>query len=66
VVVGRARDHALAPALAAALVGFLVVGLFDSLLDAPRVAFLFQLLALVALSLPGRTPGLRGLRAPAP
>ena len=34
---GRGRDHALAPALVAGLVGFLVVGLFDSLIDVPRV-----------------------------
>jgi hypothetical protein len=51
---GRARDHALAPALAGALTGFAVVGLFDSLLDAPRVAFAYHLLLLAALTVPGR------------
>jgi hypothetical protein len=48
---GRGREHELAPALAAALVGFLVVGLFDSLLDVPRMAFLFYLLLLLSLGL---------------
>ena len=47
--VGRGRDAALAPALAGGLGGFLVVGLFDSLLDVPRVALLFYLLLMVAL-----------------
>lgn len=50
---GAARDHDLAPALAAALVGFAIVGLFDSLLDAPRVALVFYALALVAVTIPG-------------
>jgi hypothetical protein len=36
----------------AALVGFQVVGLFDSLLDVPRLALLFYLLLFVALMLP--------------
>jgi len=48
---GRGRDHALAPALVASLVGFLVVGLFDSLLDAPRVAFMFYTVLLFSLGL---------------
>ena len=38
----------------AALVGFQMVGLFDSLLDVPRLALLFYLLLLVALMLPAR------------
>ena len=50
--VGSARNHPLAPALTASLVGFAVVGLFDSLLDVPRVAWLFYLLVLIALTLP--------------
>jgi len=54
---GRGRDHALAPALAASMAGFFVVGLFDSLLDAPRIAFMFY--GLLAISL-----GLRGLPMP--
>ena len=53
--VGAARGHPLAPALAASLTGFVVVGLFDSLLDVPRVAWLFYLLLLMALTLRGRT-----------
>ena len=35
-------------ALAASLTGFAVVGLFDSLLDVPRLAWLFYLLVLLA------------------
>ncbi len=49
VTFGRARRAPLAPALAAGLTGFIVVGLFDSLLDVPRVALLFYLLLMVAL-----------------
>jgi hypothetical protein len=49
--IGKAKGHSLAPALAAGLAGFAVVGLFDSLLDVPRVATLFYLLTLVALTL---------------
>jgi hypothetical protein len=48
---GAARRPPVAPALAAALVGFIVVGAFDSLLDVPRVAFLFYTLLLAAFSL---------------
>jgi hypothetical protein len=48
---GAARLHPLAPSLAASLSGFVVVGLFDSLLDVPRVAWLFYFLLLVALTL---------------
>jgi hypothetical protein len=46
-VVGAARLHPLAPALAGAVTGFVVVGLFDSLLDVPRVAWMFWGLLLV-------------------
>lgn len=53
VSVGGARQHPLAPALAASLTGFAVVGLFDSLLDVPRLAWLFYLLLLIALTLRG-------------
>jgi hypothetical protein len=49
---GPARSHPMAPFLAAALAGFMVVGLFDSLLDVPRLAFLFYLLILASLMLP--------------
>lgn len=49
--VGGARDHPLSPAIAAGLIGFATVGLFDSLLDVPRVAWLFYVLMLIALTL---------------
>jgi hypothetical protein len=48
---GRGRDHPLAPAFVAALIGFGVVGAFDSLLDAPRIGFLFFTLLLLGLGL---------------
>lgn len=51
VSIGHARTHALAPPLAGALAGFAVVGLFDSLLDVPRVAFCFYFLLLLALTI---------------
>lgn len=54
VSLGNARTHPLAPSLAGALFGFACVGLFDSLLDVPRVAFIFYGLLLVALTLPAR------------
>jgi hypothetical protein len=61
VSVGSARGLALAPALAAALLGFLIVGAVDSLLDMPRVAWQVQALALLALTL--RQPWPRSARA---
>ncbi len=48
---GTARRHPLAPALAASLTGFAVVGMFDSLLDVPRLGWLFYFLVLLALTL---------------
>jgi len=48
---GRGREQPLAPALAGALVGFLCVGAFDSLLDVPRLALAFFALLLFALGL---------------
>lgn len=48
---GRGRDHPLAPAFVAALIGFAVVGAFDSLLDAPRIGFVFFTLLLLGLGL---------------
>lgn len=60
VTAGAARRHPLAPALAAALLGFLVVGLFDSLVDAPRDAFVFWALSLVALGLQSPPDMMRG------
>lgn len=41
---GGLRHHAFAPTLAVSLIGLHVVGLVDSLLDAPRVAFLMYAL----------------------
>lgn len=55
-MLGSASEHPLAPAMAGALIAFMGVGLFDSLLDAPRVAFVFWTLLLLSL----------GLRAPPP
>jgi hypothetical protein len=51
VAAGRARGHPLAPFIAASLVGFLVVGAFDSLLDVPRVALAFYLVLFAGLAL---------------
>lgn len=51
---GAARGHRLAPALSAALMGLLMVGLVDSVLDMPRVAFAVLSVVLVALNLPQR------------
>ena len=47
---GKARQHELAPYLSAAIIGFLVVGIFDSLTDVPRLALLYYLLLLYSLS----------------
>lgn len=49
---GAGRSNPLAPAIVASLTGFLFVGLFDSLLDVPRVAWLFYLLLLLTLIAP--------------
>ena len=56
---GAAQGHALAPALAGALVGVALVGVGDSLLDMPRIAWCIWWLTAVALSLPasGRRMG---------
>ncbi|HEX2829529.1 MAG TPA: hypothetical protein VHP37_24505 [Burkholderiales bacterium] len=55
VAFGIAARSAVAPALAASLAGFLVVGLTDSLLDIPRIAFLFYLLVGAAVFAPTPT-----------
>lgn len=52
---GMRSRHPYAAAIAAGIIGFLVVGLFDSLLDVPRVAFLFFLMLLLAIQ--GRKAG---------
>jgi hypothetical protein len=61
---GAARAHDLAPPLAAALLGLLVVGLVDSVADMPRVTGLAWWLAAVALALPARRPVLAAGAAP--
>jgi hypothetical protein len=48
---GAAKKHPLAPALTASLLGFLTVGLFDSLLDVPRLAMLFYFVVLVGMTI---------------
>lgn len=53
-----ARGDPGALACAAALLGFLVVGLFDSLLDVPRIALLCYLMLLCALLQPPPLPPL--------
>ena len=50
VSMGRARRMPLAPALAAALVAGWTVGLVDSLLDMPRIAWLLLLLTTIAIA----------------
>ncbi len=47
---GRAKHDELSPYLTAAITGFLIVGMFDSLTDVPRLAFFYYLLILYALS----------------
>ena len=54
---GAGRRHPLSPAVVGGLSAFVIVGLFDSLIDAPRIAFLFY--ALMALGLGLRTPSRR-------
>ena len=50
VSVGTAKDHPLAPGIGGGLVGFVVVGLFDSLVDVPRLAFGFYVVLLLGLT----------------
>jgi hypothetical protein len=49
--VGRAHRHPDAPFVAAAILGYLLVGVSDSLLDVPRGALLFYLVVLAGLAL---------------
>ncbi len=51
---GNARALSISPAIAGGLVGVLIVGAVDSLLDMPRVAFVVWLMLAVALSMPAR------------
>lgn len=50
-VLGRARLEPLAPYVAASLIAVLLVGLVSSVMDVPRVAFLFWLLLFLAVQL---------------
>lgn len=50
VSVGTAKDHPLAPGIGGGLVGFVLVGLFDSLVDVPRLAFVFYVVLLLGLT----------------
>lgn len=50
VSLGSAKDHPLAPAIGGGLVGFVLVGLFDSLVDVPRLAWVFYLVLLLGLT----------------
>lgn len=52
-VLGRARLQPLAPYLAVSLVAVLLVGLVSSVMDVPRVAFLFFLLIFLAIESSG-------------
>ena len=53
---GHGRRHALAPAVAGALLAFAIVGLFDSLIDAPRIGLLFFAVLLLGLGLRALPP----------
>jgi hypothetical protein len=63
---GKARHHELAPYLLVALQGFWIVGLFDSLLDVPRLAFVYLLLCFHALQLGSQRIRRRRSSAPRP
>jgi hypothetical protein len=75
---GALRHDPLAPPIAAALLGFLVVGFADSLFDMPRIGFMAYLLVGLALTLPNkpvsrssrrsrkRKPSSRSADSPAP
>ena len=49
--VGNAQTHPLAPVIVGSVSGFLVVGLFDSLIDVPRLAALFYFLLILGLTI---------------
>jgi hypothetical protein len=64
--IGMWRGDFFAAALLAALCGFLLIGLTESLFDGPRVTTLFFLLVFTGLLLPavhGRTSGRQAARA---
>lgn len=49
-ILGSARQNELAPYITSGIFGFLVVGLFDSLTDVPRLSFIYYFLVIYALS----------------
>lgn len=49
-ILGNARKNELAPYITSGIIGFLVVGLFDSLTDVPRLSFIYYFLVIYALS----------------
>lgn len=51
ILVGRSHLHPLAPMLGGAIIGLMVIGLFDSVIDAGRMAWLFQILLWLGVSL---------------
>jgi hypothetical protein len=63
VALGSARQHPLAAPLAAGLAGALTVGLFDSLLDIPRMSFAMLWLLGIAATLRADTASPTTLRA---
>jgi hypothetical protein len=66
---GSARHFPLAPALAASLFGLVIVGLFSSMIEAPRIGWLFYFLLLIAATLPvgqSRSPRRGGGGSPRP
>jgi len=56
-IVGPGHRHPLAPPLATGLIGFGIVGVFDSLVDAARIATLCLVMLGLALSLRAKAPG---------
>ena len=54
---GIRRGEPMAACVAASLVGFLVCAMFDELLDSPRLAALFYLIAFCGLAMPRQPPG---------
>jgi hypothetical protein len=48
---GSARQNELAPYMTSGIIGFLVVGFFDSLMDVPRLSFIYNFLVIYALSI---------------
>lgn len=47
---GKAKSWGNSPYFTSAIIGFLIVGMFDSLTDVPRLAFAYYLITLYALS----------------